>query len=108
MTKHVHYDLIVEWAKDPDQPWQYRVIGCDHWFEQPAGVEPRWHEDHEYRKTPRRFKEGWWYPITYDDGQKWVLQFNGEVFGSYISQDSPCVERIGEGYLPDFGDNNER
>lgn len=22
MTKHIHYENIIEWAKDPNHPWQ--------------------------------------------------------------------------------------
>lgn len=109
MTKHVHYESIIEWAKDPDHPWQFKQEGSCGWLDINLGSEPSWRKDCEYRKKPREFKEGYWYPIVTKMNGKMIARYNGFVFvGAEALQAVYGIDDlvfIGEGFQPDFGDN---
>lgn len=53
--KHKHYDLIVQWASDPEA-WvvEYRSVVTGRFI--PIGFEsyPEWHPETEYRLIPKR------------------------------------------------------
>lgn len=51
--KHKHYDLIVQWASDPEA-WvvEYRFSSREAWND--AGDAPLWYESVEYRLIPKR------------------------------------------------------
>jgi hypothetical protein len=44
--KHIHYDLIMQWASDPSQKVWAKHDVVNEWLE--AGVNPRWWPDLEY------------------------------------------------------------
>lgn len=108
MTKHVHYEKIIEWAKDPDHPWQFKTPNTSEWLDV-KNSSPTWFSHYKYRKKPRELKEGYWYPIVTKMNGKMVARYNGAVFVAMevlqATYDSDELTFIGEGFLPDFGDN---
>ena len=108
MTKHVHYENIIEWAKDPDHPWQFKTPNTSEWLDV-KNSNPTWFSHYEYRKKPREFKEGYWYPIVTNESIKTVARYTGSVFSAHSTPiagyHSDELTFIGEGFLPDFGDN---
>ncbi|MEQ1969729.1 hypothetical protein ABLA30_22830 [Xenorhabdus nematophila] len=62
MTKHIHADLIMAYAKlaqETDKPWdgfQYRIRGNEEWLD--CGVSVRFWFGNEYRLKPRTVKIG--------------------------------------------------
>jgi len=86
--KHVHHDLIVEWAKDTGKTVQIYIN--DMWVD---CNKPAWSIDHRYRLKPREFVKGHWYPCVDYCGDKLVCIFNGESFSHDISTCSR-IERV--------------
>lgn len=73
-TKHKHHDLIIEWAKDPDNVIvQYRGPNGEWWDAAP--IAPSWYIDSEYRIKPKTKQVTRW---------KWAfLSYDQHVMESY-------------------------
>jgi hypothetical protein len=51
--KHVHHDMIVEWAKDTSREVEVYFPGIKTWSATPS---PEWREDRQYRFKPAETK----------------------------------------------------
>jgi len=53
--KHVHHDMIVEWAKDTSRVVEIQLLGVEsnRWW---ATIHPDWREDRQYRFKPEEPK----------------------------------------------------
>jgi len=84
--KHVHHDLIVEWAKDTSKEWQAKSKGHgDDAYEDCFG-DPVWSYAIDYRIKPREFVKGHWYPCIFKGGSvdsARPMYFNGKNFSSF-------------------------
>lgn len=85
---HPHADMIIEAAKDTNIKWQSRqprTIPQQNWQDciAPPGGLVAFIDEFEYRKKPREFNEGEWYPcVDYDDDES-VRVFKAGFFFAY-------------------------
>ena len=78
--KHVHHDLIVEWAKDTSKEVQVDIFGNGEWL---YSSNPRWDVNSKYRFKPREFANGHWYPCIFSKSKCDVMMmFDGVAFVS--------------------------
>lgn len=78
MARHVHADLMIEAANDTSIKWQWCRNEADY-YDCP-GRNPDWSADLKYRKKPREFQVGHWYPAIDKGGDNAIYFFNGGVF----------------------------
>lgn len=70
MARHIHADKMIEAANDTSIEWQWELAKGDlgSWVdcEVECGMTPVFLPDIIYRKKPREFKEGHWYPCIHN------------------------------------------
>jgi hypothetical protein len=77
--RHVHHDSIIDWAKDTSKKWQWRDPDDKNGDFYDCHSQPTWEPELLYRKKPREFVKGHWYPCL-DVNCASVKMWNGEIF----------------------------